>query len=142
MNLMISARYLPPMLTDQEVDNAHERMCGRGVPEPDEPFLETGDVTIFGKIGMIMCWYFDGQADQEYDLADATRLVSLIPTLLAGEFGKLKETDLFQFIEALGAFPQRDRVLDWVYTVLRQEYNRRTRDGKYPLTAKDILGPD
>ena len=135
MELLISVRYFPPELTDKELDNAVERMCGRGVPEPDEPFLEAGDVTMFGKIGMIVCWYFDGVADQEYDLLDAARLVSLIPTLLAGEFEKLKETDLFLFVEALGAFPNRDRVLDWAHKLVSLEYNNRLRKGAPPLPS-------
>ena len=137
MELSISVRYFPRDLSEHDLDNAIERMCGRGVPEADEPFLEAGNVTIFGKIGMIVCWYFDGVADQEYDLPDAARLVSLIPSLMAGEFGKLKETDLFMFGEALGAFPRRDRVLDCVYTVVRQEIDNRAREGP-PLTADTV----
>jgi hypothetical protein len=103
-------------------------MASKDQPEP----VFNLNVTIFGKVGMVICWYFDGNADGYDDFKIASRLVRVTPALLGGRFHSMTEDDFYFLDDALGSFPHRDEDLDAVYSVVHNERRRRIRGKRRP----------
>ena len=114
-NLSISPKFLPPDLSEKGKERVFSRMFDHG-ERPDPAFKL--NVTLFGKVAMVVCWYYDGNVEGWDDLALASRLVGRVPDLLAGRFRRLTEGDLYDFYDALGSFPRKDEDLQVVYNVV------------------------
>lgn len=122
-DLSISADFLPPDLSEAAKQRAFRRMFAQG--EDADPTFKL-NVTLFGKVAMVVCWYFDGTNEGYEDFKVAARLVRRVPALLGGRFEKLTEYDLFCLWDALGSFPSRDKDLDAVLAVVDRLRRRQT----------------
>lgn len=123
-NLSISAEFLPPDLSNAAQERVLTRMLA---PDgPNDPVFKL-NVSLFGKVGMVVCWYYDGNTDGYADLTYAARLVRMTPHLLAGRFHRLTEDDLYGYHDALGSFPKCDEDLQAVWKVVTREWRKRIR---------------
>ncbi len=121
-NLSISAKFPPPDLSDRGKVRVVDHMFGRS--DHADPVFKL-NVTLFGKVAMTVCWYYDGTMEGVGDLALASRLVGRVPDLLAGRLRRLTESDLYHFYDALGSFPKKDEDLQVVYDLVYQEWHKR-----------------
>lgn len=121
--LKISTKFLPPDLSDAGKKKAFRRMLSKG--KEQDPVFNLS-VNLFGKVGMVVCWYYDGGQNGAEDFEVAARLISRAPDLLAGRFSKLTEDDLFCLYDALGSFPKRDEDLDTALAVVDRVRQQRT----------------
>lgn len=124
-DLSISDDFLPPDLSENAKEKVFERMFAQG--EDDDPVFDL-NVTLFGKVAMVVCWYYDGNMDGYEDFVLAARLVRRVPALLAGRFEKLTEDELFCFHDALASFPRRDEDLEAVAKVVERRWQARNKD--------------
>lgn len=84
---------------------------------------------LFGRLGMILCWYWDG-SDDEGEGLNAIRGVQLLPKLLAGRTQSFKPSDWWLFVDAVGSYPHRDETLDAVYELARAGYEGELPPGR------------
>ena len=107
---------------------AQRKVLGRMIsPEGQEDPVFKLRVTLFGKVGMVITWYFDGNLEGYDDFVVAARLVRLVPELLAGRVKKFTESDLFALHDALASFPKRDEDLEAVNKFVYREWEKRVR---------------
>ena len=123
-DLSISAIFLPPDLSEAGKRKVFKRMFAdqSGI----DPVFKL-NVTLFGKVGMVVTWYYDGNMDGVEDLKTASRLVRMIPHLLAGRLHRLTTDDLYFYHDALGSFPKRDEDLQAVHEVVHREWSKRIK---------------
>jgi hypothetical protein len=122
-NLSISAEFLPPDLSEAGKEKVFKRMFAESGVDP----LFKLNVTLFGKVAMVACWYYDGNIEGVEDFRTAARLVRLVPHLLAGRLHKLGTGDLYEYHDALGSFPDRDEDLEAVHEVVYREWSKRIK---------------
>lgn len=126
-DLSISAQFLPPDLSEVGKRKVFKRMFA--VQSGLDPVFKL-NVTLFGKVGMVVCWYYDGNMEGVDDFRTAARLVRMTPHLLAGRLHRLTTDDLYFFHDALGSFPKRDEDLEAVHEVVHKEWSKRNREAR------------
>jgi len=122
--LRISDVLFDPLTDDESRNAAKARMFS--VEGDVDPVFDL-NVTLFGKVGMVVCWYFDGNIEGATDFRVAASLVRAIPDLLAGRFRRLTTDQLFWLYDALGSFPRRDEDLERVYQVVHRKWSARRK---------------
>jgi hypothetical protein len=125
-SLSISADFLPPDLSEAGKLKVFKRMFAESGVDP----VFKVNVTLFGKVGMVVCWYYDGNMEGLEDFRTAARLVRLLPHLLAGRLSKLGTDDLYYYHDALGSFPRRDEDLETVHEVVHREWSKRNKQDR------------
>ena len=98
--------------------------------EPTDPpkWSMESTTTLFGRIGAVIYWYFDGELETpEHDHRLAARLVKRLPRVLRGDFDVLDDRQLFALRDALGSWPQQDEAMDRLYQALEAEQEKRGR---------------
>ena len=74
---------------------------------------------LLGQVGMILCWYWGDEADDEPGSEGTTmvRAVQLAPSFLRGEHDGFTQSDWWLFLDALGTYEERDAVLDELFRI-------------------------
>jgi hypothetical protein len=95
--------------------------------EPEKWSMES-TTTLFGRIGAVICWYFDGEIETpQHDYRLAARLVKRLPRVLQGDFDVLDDRHLLALWDALGSWPQHDKAIARLYQAFEAEQDKRGR---------------
>lgn len=82
-------------------------------------YLGKLNTTLIGRIGMVICWYFDGEMGTEDDAKTVRQILRLLPRLLKGKFDRISDYHSFCLWDALGSWPGRDPEMEKVYQSIR-----------------------
>lgn len=79
------------------------------------------NITLAGKLGMIVAWYFDGK---KYGVSEDALIASglirdVIPRAIRDKRGGIIVSDLFLLLDALESFPFRDKEVEECYGCLQ-----------------------
>jgi len=105
-----------------------------------ESFSMMERTNLLGQVGMILCWYWGDEAEDDPGREGETmvRAVQLAPSFLRGEYDEFKRGDWWLYVDAIGSYDERDAVLDELY-----EIARRGHEGTLDLeNTKDFLSFD
>lgn len=97
-----------------------------------------GKCNLFGRVGMIIFWYWDG-SDDAYDAATALEAIAILPDLLSGQTEDFSNNDWFIFWDALGSYPHRDEELGELYQITRDGFFKELPPG--PTKCFLIIDP-
>ncbi len=86
------------------------------------------NVTLAGKLGMIVAWYFDGEmcGDGEDAVIASGLIRDVIPRVVQDKMKRIASSDLFLLLDALGSFPFRDEEVEECYQRIGAAYRNTT----------------
>lgn len=108
--------------------------------DESKPHTMMDSTNLLGQVGMILCWYWGDEADDEpgHEGRTMIRAVELVPSLLRGEYDEFAPGDWWLFFDALGSYPDRTAELEELY-----EIAKRGHDGTLDLDdTVDFLSND
>ena len=96
--------------------------------------------SIYGKIGAILCWHYDGgNGSVRDDLGVIQSILSKLPKIVKGKLEGLSEGLLFDLWDALGMYPNRDEELEKIYKQVGAawgEYPKKRRAARKASTQE------
>ena len=66
------------------------------------------NTSLFGRVGIVVCWHWDGSGDDKTMRHESLRAIELLPQLFSGETLSFSAHDWSLLFEALAMYPHRD----------------------------------
>ena len=124
-----------------EANNQAENQAAEQQTSGGAPWSLMESTTLEGKLGIVICWYFDGNfSDVPTDRAMVRRLLWCARCYLDGHIERMTLNDLLRLHDAVASYPRPDPDLDKIANDLFKRWHKWLIAHHAPMTRPPLGG--